>query len=205
MVDTTTLIMDALDHIYRRYFQRTLPPNELRALIGTPLRSQIRIFGEPESFGLDEQTITEDFINFYESNRDRERILKEVTAVLIEGKQRGYPTSLVTSKNLEELANTLPRLGIAECVDFAITADDVTHPKPDPEGLLQALARLSIPSDQAVYIGDTIHDLRAARAAGVTAIGVTWGAATREQLAAEAPAHLCHTPEQLRCVLFDGD
>jgi pyrophosphatase PpaX len=205
LTDTTALIADALDHIYQRHFHRTLPYEERRALIGTPLKKQIRVFGELEAFGVDEQAITEDFIAYYEANRSRERILEQVIAVLIEGKQRGFPTALVTSKNREELANTLPRLGIAGCIDTAVTADDVSHPKPDPEGLRLALSRLNLPPDRialAVYIGDTVHDMRAAKAAGVQGIGVTWGAAGRTLLKLEALPFLCDTPEELRSLLF---
>jgi pyrophosphatase PpaX len=207
MVDTTALIADALGFIYEKYFQRNLPYDERRALIGTPLKKQIRVFGDLEALGVDEREITEDFIRYYEANRDRERILEPVTAVLIEGKRRGLPTGLVTSKNREELTNTLPRLGIADYIDVAITADDVTHPKPYPEGILLALSRLSIPPDrapQAVYIGDTVHDMRAAKAANIQGIGVTWGAAPRISLEAEAPTFLCDSPEQLRPLLFPG-
>ncbi len=205
LIETTGLITESLDHIYRKHFGRTLPYEELRALIGTPLKKQIRVFGDLETWGVDEQAITADFIAYYEAHRSRERILQDVVAVLIEGKRRGFPTALVTSKNLEELTNTLPRLGIADFVDTAINADDVARPKPDPEGLRLALRRLNIPPEHlsaACYIGDTIHDMRAARAAGIRAIGVTWGAAPRALLAAECPGFLCDTPDELRRALF---
>ena len=205
LIDTTALIVASLDFVYKRYFGRTLPADDIRALIGTPLYKQIRVFGELETFGVDERAIMADFIAFYEANRNQERILEDVTAILIEGKQRGLPTALVTSKNQEELDNTLPRLHIAEYVDFAITADDVTHPKPNPEGMRLVLSRLNIPAEHAasaVYIGDTVHDMQAAHAAGVQSIGVTWGAAGRARLQAESPTHLCDTPAELRRLLF---
>src|SRR5579859_4401072 len=99
MVDTTALIAAALDFIYVKYFRRSLPYGERRALIGTPLKKQIRVFGDLEALGVDEREITEDFIRYYEEHRDKERILEPVTAILIEGKRRGLPTALVTSKN----------------------------------------------------------------------------------------------------------
>lgn len=207
LIETTALIMESLDFIYRGYFGRTLPAEELRALIGIPLKKQIRVFGELEALGVDEAAITDDFITYYEAHRERERILTDVIAVLREGKRRGYPTALVTSKNEEELANTLPRLGIADCVDVAVTADAITHPKPDPEGMRLALRRLGIPSERipdAVYIGDTVHDMQAARGAGIRGVGVVWGAAGRHRLAAESPTFLCDTPDDLRRLLF-GD
>jgi HAD superfamily hydrolase (TIGR01549 family) len=153
-------------------------------------------------------TVMDAFIDYYEANRHRERILMDVVALVIEGKKRGLPTALVTSKNHEELANTLPRLGIADYIDLAVTADDVTHPKPDPEGLRHALAHFAVSAkrlSEAVYIGDTVHDMRAARRAGVRGIGVLWGAATRAMLETESPFLLCETPDDLRRFLFPAE
>jgi pyrophosphatase PpaX len=202
LTDSTSLITEALDYTYRKNFRRTLPDDALRALIGTPLWKQIRVFGEPEAFGADAQLVMDDFIAHYERNKARERILLPVVALLVEGKQRGLPTALVTSKNHEELNNTLPRLGIEGSVDFAVTADDVKNPKPDPEGLRLALRRFDVRPDAALYIGDTVHDMRAARAAFVPGVAVTWGAGSRSLLENEAPTYICDTPEQLRDILL---
>ncbi len=206
LTDSTELIADALEYVYQTYCHRSLPYEERRALIGTPLKKQIRVFGEPEAFGQTEQVLIDGFIAFYEANRERERILHPVLAVLIEGKRRGLPTALVTSKNREELANTLPRLEIADYLDATITADDIARPKPAPDGLLRALSLLQVAPEKfgmAVYIGDTVHDMEAARGAGVRGVGVTWGAAGRARLKIEAPAFLCDTPDDLRRLLFD--
>ena len=48
--------------------------------------------------------------------------------------------------------------------------------KPGPEPIEHALMLLGRPRQGAVYVGDAASDLRAARAAGVAAVGVTWGA-----------------------------
>ncbi len=204
MVDTTDLIVSSLDHIYRKYYRQSASPEVIRGLIGTPLRKQIRYFGEPEDFGTSSETVMKDFICFYEQNRDRECILPEVTNLVKEGYARGIPTGLVTSKNREELSNTLPRLGIAASVGIAITADDVTNPKPDPEGILKALDHLQIPQlsrSKAVYIGDTVHDMLAGIQAGVKTIAVTWGAASTDMLTRVGPTALCNTFDELRNLL----
>lgn len=205
LVDTTELIAETLDYIYKKYFGRSLPYEERCALIGTPLKKQIRIFGELEAFGIDETVLTEDCIGYYERGRSRERILTDVIAVLVEGKRRGIPTGLVTSKNEDELTNTLPRLGIVDYVDTVVSADAVAHPKPAPDGILLALRRFDIPQDRETsvfYIGDTIYDMAAARDAGVSGVGVTWGAAPRTALEAQQLAFLCDTPEALRHALL---
>ena len=52
---------------------------------------------------------------------------------------------------------------------------DVKRIKPDPEALLLASKRLGILPARCIYIGDDANDVRAARAAGMTPLGVCWG------------------------------
>jgi HAD superfamily hydrolase (TIGR01662 family) len=52
---------------------------------------------------------------------------------------------------------------------------DVTKRKPDPEALLLASKKLGIPCERCIYVGDDVDDVRAARAAGMTPIGICWG------------------------------
>jgi len=205
LTDTTALIAAALEHVYVNFYKRTLPYEERCALIGTPLKKQIRVFGEPHAFGTTEEAVMDAFIAYYEEHKAEEKIFEDVLEVLKDGKRRGIPTGLVTSKNREELDNTMPRLGIADFVDFTVTADDIPHPKPAPDGILLSLRHFDIPADQvaaAFYIGDTLHDMRAARDAGVQGVGVTWGAAGRSRMEIEAPPHICQTAAELRTLLL---
>ena len=59
--------------------------------------------------------------------------------------------------------------------DVVVGADDTERHKPDPEPILLALERLGAAPEDAAYVGDSPFDIRAAKAAGVAAIGVTWG------------------------------
>lgn len=201
LIDTTALIVSALDHTYRAFLHRTLPPEEIQAIIGTPLSAQIRVFGEPATLGADPRAMEEAFIRFYESHKHLERVVEGAVEALKAGRRAGKPTALVTSKNDAEIANTLPRLGIAQCVDTIVSADDVCRPKPDPEGVLLALKRLGARPEEALFIGDTVHDMRAGRAAGVRRCAVTWGAAPRALLQAEEPDLLCDSPDDLARLL----
>ena len=201
LIDTTRLIVAALDHIYREHAGRSLPPDQIRGLIGIPLREQVSIFGPPEQFGSATAKMEHEFIRYYEANRHQERIIFEAVEALILGKRGGLATGVVTSKNAEELSNTLPRLGIAPYLDCIISADDVRNPKPDPEGVLAALTRLGTRPDEVVFVGDTVHDLRAGKAAGVRRCAVSWGAATRANLLLEEPELFCNAPGELAATL----
>ena len=53
---------------------------------------------------------------------------------------------------------------------------DVAKIKPHPEALLLASEKLGIPSGRCIYIGDDANDVLAAKAAGMTPLGICWGA-----------------------------
>jgi phosphoglycolate phosphatase-like HAD superfamily hydrolase len=58
----------------------------------------------------------------------------------------------------------------------------VEHAKPAPDLLLFAARELGVEPSRAWYVGDSIWDMQAARAAGMPAIGVTTGSAGAQEL-----------------------
>ncbi len=202
LIDTTDLVISGLDHVYRKFVGKTLPYDEIRALVGIPLVKQLQIYGDFATIGTTQEEMEREFIRFWEERKDQEKVLTIVTDTLIRGFQAGIKTGLVTSKNLSEIANTLPRLGIADYLDCVISADDVRNPKPDPEGILLALRRMGVKPEDAIFIGDSIYDMRAGRDAGVRRCAVTWGAASKQYLLAEAPDIICDNQIDLRRLLY---
>ena len=82
-----------------------------------------------------------------------------------------------------------------------VTAEDTTRHKPGPEPMLHALELLGSTPAEAVYVGDARYDVEAARAAGLAAVAVTWGAGDRASLEAAAPDAIADTPAELGAVL----
>lgn len=86
-------------------------------------------------------------------------------------------------------------------------ADSVPAAKPSPEGLFVSAKELNISltkkdDHSCIYVGDAIGDGKAARAAGMISIGVTWGSNSREKLLeAGVFDYLCSTREELQELL----
>ena len=86
--------------------------------------------------------------------------------------------------------------------DVVVGSDDTDRHKPDPAPLRHALDLLGASRDDAVYVGDSPFDIRAAKAAGMHAVAVTWGGIhPRERLEAEAPDDVVETAEELLAAL----
>jgi len=82
---------------------------------------------------------------------------------------------IATGKSRRGLDRQLATTGLAPFFRASRCADE-THPKPDPAMLHELMAELDVAADNALMIGDTSHDLQMARAAGVDALAVTYGA-----------------------------
>ncbi|HYL88594.1 MAG TPA: HAD-IA family hydrolase [Burkholderiales bacterium] len=89
--------------------------------------------------------------------------------------------AIATGKSRRGLDRALDATGLRPYFRASRCADE-THPKPHPAMLLELMDELGVAPEGALMIGDTTHDLEMARAAGVDALAVTYGAHAEEGL-----------------------
>ena len=92
--------------------------------------------------------------------------MKDSTEVLKELKKRKIKIALVTNQRSLS-AQTTMKIVKFDKFNTIITADKVKKPKPSPEGLKLAMKRLKLKRNEIIYIGDTMTDVRAGKAAGI--------------------------------------
>ncbi|MFN7019090.1 MAG: HAD family hydrolase [Fimbriimonadales bacterium] len=198
LLDTVDLIVRALDYTYQKHLGIALPRDEIRRLIGLPLKVQMRYLDDRIAGNAPHELMEADEVAYYKAHRDLERAVTEAVAAVRAAYSKGYAVGLVTSKNREELSLSLPKLAIDDSVDVIVTADDTERHKPAPDPVLKALERLQVAPAQAIYIGDTVFDLTCGRAAGVQVGAVAWGAHLPEDLRAAQPDYYFETPADLQ-------
>lgn len=114
----------------------------------------------------------------------------------------GIRTGVVTSQLRRSTIPVMKIAGLPEETVLACAADDTTRHKPDPAPLLTGLKVLGAPVEGSLYVGDAVYDLKAASAAGMDAIGVTWGAGIADQLRAQPHVAVVDSVDQLRALLL---
>jgi HAD superfamily hydrolase (TIGR01509 family) len=88
-------------------------------------------------------------------------------------RQRGTPIGLVSNSPLRFVQRSLEIVGFADHFDVVLSAHDVAAPKPAPDSYLEACRRLGVePGPAVVALEDSPTGVAAARAAGLTVIGV---------------------------------
>lgn len=115
-------------------------------------------------------------------------------------REQGIALAVATGKSRRGLDRVLDETGLRPL--FATTRGaDEANSKPDPLMLTQLLGELGMTADQAVMIGDSIHDLAMAEALQMPRFGVTWGVHDRARLAEHAPVAVVDTMDELRQLL----
>jgi len=117
--------------------------------------------------------------------------------------RRGISMGVVTSKRREPALRTLGAFGLGRFFRIVVCEEDVALPKPDPDPLLLAAARLGVAPDETVMIGDAATDIRAGQAAGMRTAGALWGTVDPDALHAAKPTWLLAKPADL-LILFEA-
>lgn len=202
LVDTVPFVLACVRHAFAEYGAAPTDA-EWMAGMGTPLQVQLAQFvRRPE----DMEGLLARYRAFWVAHHDERTrcfpgALETVAALAAEG----HPLAAVTAKTEVGAYRTLEHTGLLPHMRAVIGADSCTRCKPDPEPVLLALARLSARPGEAVLLGDAVHDVAAARGAGVLALGAGWGVATPETLLAAGAGRVLSDIRELPGVLAGLD
>ena len=113
----------------------------------------------------------------------------------------GRSVAVVSSKRAELVRRGMRLTGVPE-VEVVVGLEETSRHKPDPGPLLEGARRLGLDPSRCVYVGDAVVDVQAARAAGMGAVAVTWGAGSVDDLEAAGPDALARDADDLRRLLL---
>jgi pyrophosphatase PpaX len=198
LIDSGGLILASFRHATRTVLGRVIPDEELMANVGGHgIRAQMR--------GFDEERADELVRVYREHNMTiyrRVRAFEGIEALLEHLRGEGRRLGVVTVKGRLAVDVTFEVLPLGRYFETVVTGDDTERHKPHPEPLLLALDRLGASASSAAYVGDSPFDVRAAKAAGMTAVAVLWGAIhPGPRLEAEKPDALVRDLSELGDVL----
>jgi phosphoglycolate phosphatase len=129
------------------------------------------------------------------------RLLPGARTALAALKQRGLLVGVCSNKPRIFTDRLLADLGIASYFDAVLGPEDVARPKPAPDMLDAALARLGVKPTEALYVGDMVVDIDTARQAGVAVWVLPTGSDEVGTLAAAQPERVLHDLGELPALL----
>ena len=193
IVDSGAIILASFRHASREVLGEEAPDLQVRAMLGgASLHEQMAAIAP---------TRVEELVAAYRRHNGPLHEQLECCTGMLDVLDRlhaeGRRLGIVTAKRHETVELAFARLPLRDYFEVIVGADDTERHKPDPEPILFALERLGARAEDAAYVGDSPFDVGAARAAGVHAIGVTWGGIHPMEDADE----IVDTPEELLAAL----
>ena len=198
VIDSGAIILASMRHAAREVLGVEVPDEQLMAAVGGPgLEEQMQALSPDRA---------DELVTVYRAHNeplhDELVCCAGMDEVLVQLKDEGRRLGIVTAKRRQTVELAFARIPIEHLFETVVGGDETKKHKPDPEPLLLALERLGAAPNDAVYVGDAPFDVKAAKAAGLYSVGVSWGGIhRRERLEAEEPDALVDTTEELLGVL----
>ncbi len=123
--------------------------------------------------------IDDAYRRFFARHLDAIAVNPQATGALERIRASGARTALATNTNRPLAETILGRFEILSSLDRIACADEAGAGKPDPAVVRLAAARLELPLESCVFVGDSVYDEEAALAAPVEFIGFRYGAGRR--------------------------
>jgi pyrophosphatase PpaX len=199
LADTTELIMRSYRHTMQAHLGHVPPDEEWLSGFGMTLETQIARFARSP---VEAEAMLGSYREFQRAHHDDMVAPFPDTLETVEAlRRRGVRLAIVTSKHRESALRGMDLCGIVDHFPVIVTPEDVAQPKPHPEPVLHALERLGVAAGEAVFVGDSPHDMAAGRAAGTRTAGALWGPFPRAALERERPDWMLAAPGDVLSLL----
>lgn len=192
LIDTISLVYNTYTEICKHYnIQCPSEENVLETISMSP-RSAIDYL-----FGAQAPNISNLFNSTWAKNKNMARPFNGIRKALTHLRTENLILSVVTSRNSDDTLTLLTSAGLTEYFDDIVTWGYYRSAKPSPACLFIALKRLGKRPDCAAYVGDQPVDMKAAKNANCTAIGVTWSHTREDELAIAGADAIVHEPSEI--------
>jgi phosphoglycolate phosphatase len=180
LVDSVPDLAYCVDELMARLGRPTHGEAAVRNWVGNGVERLVRraltgtLDGEPSDADFDRAYPI--FLELYAENTSKRSVLypgvREGLDYLL---TNGYPLGCVTNKAAQFTLPLLKDLGVLDAFALVVSGDTLPEKKPHPAPLLHAAAHFGVEPAQALMVGDSVSDVKAARAAGFSIVCMSYG------------------------------
>ena len=180
LIDTASVMIDSLKITLRKLKNITIKDDsDLYFVLGITGDKAITRFASNDT---EKVILLNDWAKNIDALKDKENIFPGVRNLLINLKDQGYTTGVVTSKNQHEMDSEFNRFDLNNYFDCIVNASDTKKHKPDAEPINFDLKKLNKTNNSTIYVGDSPYDLETAINSKVTFAWAKWGSKAEERL-----------------------
>lgn len=173
--DSSPAVIDCIGFALARMGLPPASDEAICATIGLSLPNTLVRLAGPE-----QAPRSEEFVRLFAGRADevmvpRTTLLPGVPAAIAALREQGLTLGIVSTKYRFRIEAVLQREGLRDGFEVILGGEDVQRHKPDPEGLLCAMARLGRTPAETLYVGDSVVDAEAGQRAGTPFVAVLTG------------------------------
>ena len=193
LIDTNKLIMDSFKKAFKEILDIEPPEEEIAMLFGRPLVKTLGQYSEERV-----NDLVKTYRDYNESNHDNMcNTFEGVKEMLIQLKDMGIKTAIVTSKRVSLAKRGMEISGILHLMDVIISPESTEKHKPNAEPALKACEILEIKPSEAIMVGDATYDILCGKSAGCKTIGVKYTAIPLDELRQASPDYFIDKPMEV--------
>lgn len=202
LLDTLEDLKNSVNFALEVFHMPLRTMEEIRHFVGNGVQRLIEL-AVPDGTGAEEtEKVFEAFKDHYCIHcNDQTGLYAGISELLTELKKQGFQMAIVSNK-LQEGVDALSEQYFQSYTDVAIGAREGIRKKPAPDTVFEALRRLEIPRERAVYVGDSEVDIATAANSGMDCITVAWGFRTRQEQEEAGAVTFVEKPLQIIPLLY---
>ncbi|WP_278348964.1 phosphoglycolate phosphatase [Stutzerimonas kunmingensis] len=128
------------------------------------------------------------FMQAYSGGHELTTVYPGVRECLDWLREREVKLAIITNKPAQFIEPLLEEKGLAGYFDWLVGGDTLPQQKPDPAALFWVMDKAGVAPGESLFVGDSRNDVRAAKAATVRCVALTYGYNHGEPIADEQPA-----------------
>lgn len=199
LADSRQCLLNSIDHSLAQIGLSKLPYDKLRATqqdLATTLRSSLA----KQGLSADETQVKDFIFYFRKSHEEQEEScisLYPGIHEVLESLKPHFRLGVATTKDSTQASRVIERLGLKSYFDHVQGTDPGLRYKPAPDILLRSLEILEKSPKTSFYIGDSAHDVVAAKSGGLRALAAAYGFAGDQGFDDHSPDFKVHNPLDL--------
>ena len=171
--------------------------DDVRRFVGNGVRKlMVRAVPDGEDNPLFEKAFAAFRQHYMQHCLDTTRPYDGIIETLERLKEKGVKLAIVSNK-MQAATEELRQHFFSQYIDVAIGESASIRKKPAPDTVLEALRKLGVSREEAVYVGDSDVDIATARACHIPCVSVLWGFRDRQFLLDNGATCLIDIPSQL--------
>ncbi|MFH1375449.1 MAG: HAD family hydrolase [Patescibacteria group bacterium] len=186
LVHSIDLLVDIFAECLQEQAINSVDSGQIRRLIGEPIDQIFDKLAEhlspAERSKLDHAALEKSFREKEDLRNSAENIhaIEDTRGTLEFLKKQKVKLAVVSTKIVTRVEKLTDELELTHFFDLIVGRDLIENPKPNPEPVLYACEKLNVKPSETLFVGDSLLDLGAAKAAKVTFIGVLTGVCNRK-------------------------